>query len=46
MCILNAALGGNCGGQGHIIWVQRQDAFKEKFGTDIDEEPEKISNEA
>jgi hypothetical protein len=35
---------GICGGQGHIIWVQWQDAFKEKFGTEIDHEVEKISN--
>lgn len=30
--------------QGHIIWVQRQDAFKEKFGTDVEETPEKLTS--
>nr|PNR47590.1 hypothetical protein PHYPA_012063 [Physcomitrium patens] len=30
--------------QGHMIWVQRQDAFKEKFGTEL-EELKKTRNE-
>ena len=24
------------GGQGHMMWIQRQDGFKEKFGTGSD----------